>query len=506
MSRFAAFALAGLLPLLLVDAPGRAQDSQDDLRSEIEKVVRKRFEELRKQIEKILDEELARATRPPAPSGATRPAVGDVTPVLEKITEESIRKIVSHLASDELEGRGAGYPGNDKATEYIAGIYKAAGLKPVGDKDEASGEPTYFQHFNAPNRRKTRNTVAFLEGSDLKDEIVVIGGHHDHLGKGSQAPFGQALGRPQGDDDIWNGADDNGSGSSTVVAIAKAFGESGVKPRRSILFMTFSAEEWGLVGSRHYCSNPIFPLAKTVAMINMDMVGRNADRPVKIQGLATDEGDLFDRIARKAVEATGLNAEFVGTPSVGGGDSDHSSFIARGVPAMFFFTGLHGDYHRVTDHVDKLAIDNMAKIGKTAAFMLWELATGDAKAGAAQGGRRGGDFRFPPDRPGGGGDQPRRLGVVPDSSFDETDMEKLGLPAGEGGIQASSVSGDSVAATAGVKEGDVIVRFAGEPFKRPVSAALQQLRERLAKVKAGEDVEIVVIREGERVTLKAKWE
>lgn len=494
-----AFAVSAIVLLAFAGAPGGAQDVPQDLRDQIHRLVRQRFGEIRRKLERIVEEELGGTGLPAAPARS-----GDLSGVLERITEDSIRKIVTYLASDELEGRGSGYPGNDKATEYIAGIYKAAGLKPVGDKDE-TGEPTYYQHFNAPNRRRTRNTVALLEGTDLRDEIVVIGGHHDHLGRGSQAPMGQALGRAQGDDDIWNGADDNGSGSSTVVAIARAFGESGARPRRSILFMTFSAEEWGLVGSRHYCANPIFPLNKTVAMINMDMIGRNPDRPVKIQGLATSEGGFFERIAKKAVDATGLKAELVGTPSVGGGDSDHSSFIARGVPALFFFTGLHGDYHRVTDHVDKLAIDNMVKIGKTAAWILWELATLDEKATAARGTpRRDPDFRFPPDRP--GATAPRRLGIVPDSSFTVEDMDALGLPAGEGGIQVSSVSPDSAAAAAGVKEGDVIVRFAGEPFGRPGSTALQQLRDRLAKVKKGEDVEIAVIRGGERVTLKARWD
>jgi hypothetical protein len=497
-------ALALVAALGLAGTPGGAQDVPQDLRDQIHRMVRERFEEIRKRVGKVVEEELGLGRSGGSPAGVP-PKAGDVSTVLERITEESIRKIVTYLASDELEGRGSGYPGNDKATEYIAAIYKAAGLKPVGDKDE-KGEPSYYQHFNAPNRRRTRNTVALLEGTDLKDEIVVIGGHHDHLGRGSQAPMGQSLGRAQGDDDIWNGADDNGSGSSTVVAIAKAFGESGVKPRRSILFMTFSGEEWGLVGSRHYCANPIFPLNKTVAMINMDMVGRNPERPVKIQGLATSEGGFFERIAKRAVETTGLKAELVGTPSVGGGDSDHSSFIARGVPALFFFTGLHGDYHRVTDHVDKLAIDNMAKIGKTAAWILWELASSDDKATAAgrAGARRDPDFRFPPDRPGAAA--PRRLGVVPDSSFTVEDMNELGLPEGEGGIQVSSVSADSAAAAAGIRDGDVLVRFAGEPFGRPTSVALQQLRDRLSRVKKGEEIEMVVIRGGERVTLRARWD
>lgn len=493
-----------LSALLVAVSRGPAQDDpaakpEDELRQRIRDAVQSATRRLRERIGKSLErelEDLETEKRAP-PDAGSEPDIGKV---VRAVSKESIRKIVTYLASDELEGRGSGYPGNTKATEYIAGIYKEAGLKPVGDED-ARGRPTYFQHFRNRNGRRTRNTVALLEGGDpeLKDEIIILGGHHDHLGRGSQVPPLQALGRATPDDDIWNGADDNASGSGTVVAIAKAFSESGIRLKRSLLFMTFSGEEWGLVGSRYYCSHPIFPLSKTVAMINLDMIGRNPDRPVDIKGLGTEAGDLFEQAVERAIDRTGLNARLQQSHRVGGGDSDHSSFIAKGVPAMFFFTGLHRDYHRPSDHVERLAFDRMERIARTIVYILWAL--GNSMERPAFAGRA--RFRFRKENPPGRG--PRKLGIVPDSSFDSTDMDLLGLAGDEGGIQVSTVSPDSAAERAGIQVGDVIIRFDGKAFHRPVSRALRQLREWLAEVKPGREVEVVVIRGGERKVLKASW-
>jgi Zn-dependent M28 family amino/carboxypeptidase len=290
----------------------------------------------------------------------------------KSITRDDLKAWASYLASDELEGRNAGYPGNDKAVEYIASIYKEAGLKPAGENG------TYFYTVKVTRGHKeyvSRNTVALLEGTDLKDEIVVVGGHHDHVGREGQLDQGR-IGRAGAKDDIWNGADDNASGTSVVMALAKAFGKSGLKPKRSILFMTFTFEEWGLIGSERYCAKPLFPIEKHVAMLNLDMVGRNPDKPVKVYGAGYEDGDVWEKLADAACAKTGLKYVQHSTEGFLGGRSDQGSFRDKGIPVMFFFTGFHDDYHQHTDHADKLAYENMEKIGRTAMHILWEWANG----------------------------------------------------------------------------------------------------------------------------------
>lgn len=282
------------------------------------------------------------------------------------VTQETLRKLLSYVASDELEGRCVGHPGHEKVIEHFAKMYKAAGLKPCGEGG------SYFQTVDVKGN-KARNTVALLEGSDLKDEIVIVGGHHDHIGRVGDLKS-QQLGRAEGGDDIFNGADDNGSGCTCIAEIARAFGESGLKPRRSILFITFTGEEWGLLGSAGYCKAPLFPIDKTVAMINMDMVGRNSDKPVAIRGVGTEEGDEFEKMCDAAIKKTGLRAEQVQGSQIQGGDSDHTSFKKAGVPVLFFDSGVHGDWHKVTDSVDKINFDQMEKVSRTAILVAWDLA------------------------------------------------------------------------------------------------------------------------------------
>jgi Zn-dependent M28 family amino/carboxypeptidase len=283
---------------------------------------------------------------------------------LDALTGDLIKSIHSLLASDEFEGRGPGTPGGIKATELIAKNFKEAKLKPIGKGDDGEGEG-YFQPIG---KGKARNCVALLEGTDdkLKDEIVVVGGHHDHLGN-----------KGGGGDSIFNGADDNASGSSTVVSIARAFGEAGIKTKRSILFMTFESEEKGLVGSAYYCKNPIFPMEKHVAMVNLDMVGRNPDKPVNNWGTNTFEGDTVKDLVTKSAEKTGLNVKVHHSKGQYWSRSDQGSFSAKGVPCMFFFTGMHADYHKASDHADKVSYENMEKIGRTALLILVELANMD---------------------------------------------------------------------------------------------------------------------------------
>ena len=224
------------------------------------------------------------------------------------------------------------------------------------------------------------NVLGYLEGSDpaLKDEVLVISAHYDHIGKRGSSVF--------------NGADDNGSGTSTVLEVAEAFvtaRKQGLGPRRSVLFLLVSGEEKGLLGSEYYASHPLFPLEKTVADINVDMVGRvddkHADNPNYIyvigsNRLSTELHDIGEyvnsRFTKLDLDYT-YNAE--DDPNRYYYRSDHYNFAEKGIPSVFFFNGTHADYHQATDTVDKINFDKMAKIGQLVFHNAWQLSNQDRR-------------------------------------------------------------------------------------------------------------------------------
>jgi Zn-dependent M28 family amino/carboxypeptidase len=231
--------------------------------------------------------------------------------------------------------------------------------------------------------RYTRNVVGVVEGSDpkLKDTYVAFGAHYDHVGY-SEGPI--AGGRIQGavgrvspaaaEDRIWNGADDDGSGTVTIMAIARAFA-LGPKPRRSMLFVWHTGEERGLLGSRYFVDNPIAPLDKIVAQVNLDMVGRNRNDDPREANTIYLVGS--DRISTDLHNATIEANEFLNRPLTLDFEmndpsdveqfyyrSDHYSYAAKGIPIVFMFTGLHDDYHANTDSADKINYEKMARVGQ----------------------------------------------------------------------------------------------------------------------------------------------
>ncbi len=213
------------------------------------------------------------------------------------------------------------------------------------------------------------NVAAFLEGSDpeLKNEVVVIGAHYDHVGikKGIEP----------GQDSIANGADDNASGTAGVIAIAKAFSGLENKPKRSILFITFSGEEKGLFGSKYYVDRPLFPLANTVAMLNLDMIGRNDPDSLFIFGHSWSP-DLKE-ITSEENKESGLKLHFANDRYLGG--SDHASFIKSGIAALFYHSGLHEDYHMVTDEVQKIDFTKAARISQLVFRTAYRIANESRK-------------------------------------------------------------------------------------------------------------------------------
>ncbi len=472
-----------LLALLLLPALA----AQDDVGRRLDKVIGEEAGRTRDAVLDLLRRELGGAPAVPVAAGSLEAGKG-------LVTVELLRKHATYLASDELEGRAAGYAGNDKAAEYIAGVFKAAGLRPAGD------DGGWFQAFKVGGK-ETRNVLGLLEGNDpaLKGEIVVVGAHFDHVGTADQKDFGR-LGRA-GEDKIWNGADDNGSGTTTLLGIARAFGEGGLRARRTLVFIAFSGEEAGLIGSAFYCRKPWAPIEKHVFMLNLDMVGRNPHKPIELHGVGSAEGGVIRKAAEKAVAAAGLNATLNDGVKLVGGDSDHSSFRDKKVPYAFFFSGFHADYHRASDTAEKLAYDNMVKVAHTSIDLL--LAVGGLEERPRFIPAAGPKFNLP-DFQEPQGPPPRRLGVTV-QELDDADCDGLGLVAGQGGLRIDLVQGKTVAEAAGLQAGDVLLEVAGE--RLPRGATRDKLREILTgKVKPGKETEILVLRQGNKLALKATFD
>jgi hypothetical protein len=210
----------------------------------------------------------------------------------------------------------------------------------------------------------TRNVVGLIEGADpkLKHEIVVIGAHYDHIGYLKQHEPNQ--------DYIYNGADDNASGTSAVLAIARAFGTTRQRPKRSVLLIAFAGEEKGLFGSRAYVEKPLFPLENTAAMLNLDMVGRNAEDSVSIDGVSHSP-DLI-QLNEEENRDIGLTLDYSIEPY--NHRSDQYNFARKKIPFLFYHTGEHQDYHRVSDNPDKIKENKIAKIATLAFRVAWRAA------------------------------------------------------------------------------------------------------------------------------------
>lgn len=448
-----------------------AKAREDRIAEKVQEWVDQEMTRFREELISALREEM----KAPAPHAA--PSVAQPTEfkaALEGIRADEAFSHDAWLADDARLGRDTGTPGGDEAARYIADHFKEDGLIPIGD------DGTYFQHFTIGKTKKlnTQNVIGMVEGSDRKDEYVIVGAHYDHLGKGKVSLLNGRMGGTK-TDDLYNGADDNASGTSGVLELAQAFGH--LHPSRSIIFMTFSGEEKGLLGSYHYTAHPIKPLKQTVAMINMDMIGRNPDKAVQILGAQTSP--QLEAIAKQATEETGLKYTF----PVGGvfGGSDHYPFYQKGLPVLFFFTGFHKDYHHATDHSDKISKEHLERVSRTAAICVWDAANTDETI----------EFKKLPSS--GGGRKPR-LGVTP-TDLDADTAKELGIDEGAG-VQIDDVVEGSAAEKGGIQQGDVIVSFDGTE----ISSGSEELRDLIGNAKADKEIPVVVLRDGKKVELTVK--
>ena len=344
------------------------------------------------------------------------------------------------------------------------------------------------------------NVVGVIEGSDpvLKDESIVIGAHYDHLGRGGEGSLAPREG------EIHHGADDNASGTAGVLELARIFSTQRPKLKRTLVFIAFSGEEEGLLGSNYYVNHPLMPLDKTVAMINMDMIGRMKDRKLIIGGVGTakewreliTQANMAQKTTITAnsgspapkgvpivvsgngrpIMTTDPNGAFELTMNEDGyGPSDHSSFYSKQIPVLFFWTGTHTDYHKPSDTFEKINYNDEARILNLVSRIVKDVDSADPRltfTTAKSDPPRGGGFRV-------------YLGTIP--NYAETND----------GLLLDGVRDDSPAAKAGLKAGDKIIKIGNREVKNVYDYTYS-----LGEMKAGQEYVIEVMRGGEKLTLK----
>jgi len=297
------------------------------------------------------------------------------------ITAENLKTHLYVFASDEFEGRNTGEPGQKKAVQYLKDFYVSQKIKsPLGADDYYQEVPAEFLNKNSRRGelKASENVLAFIKGTEKPEEIIIISAHLDHEGiKGGE---------------IYNGADDDGSGSMAILEIAEAFKmavKEGKGPKRSILFLHVTGEEKGLLGSKYYTENPVFPLSNTVCNLNIDMIGRVDDLHKKDSNyvyligadkLSTTLHQVSDSINTKY---TNINLDYryndENDPNRFYYRSDHYNFAKQNIPVIFYFNGTHEDYHRPSDTADKIEYDLLAKRTRLIFHTAWEVANRKAR-------------------------------------------------------------------------------------------------------------------------------
>src|SRR3954467_2296459 len=382
---------------------------------------------------------------------------------------------IKFLTDDRLQGRATGTPGADSAATYLARRFSEVGLQPA-----AGG---WFQSFNvghdAPSARGKpgvvgKNVIGILPGRDpvLRNQTVILGAHYDHLGLGG---FGSL--DPDSTGRVHNGADDNASGVAALIQVAARLAVS--PPARTVVFIAFSGEELGLLGSDHYVKEPIYPLAGTLAMINLDMIGRLRNGRLIVYGArsAKEFPALLDSLNWYA----GFDLKPQGD---GYGPSDQSSFYSAKRPVLHLFTDLHEDYHRTTDDWQKVNLDGLKRVADFTLGLITALANRRAPLTFVD--------VVPPTPPHAststvsGSGYGAYLGTVPD------------LTGSLGGVRLVGVRAGSPAEKAGLRGDDIITRIGN--METP---DLEAMTEALRSYRPGETVEIVVRRGTAVTTLRA---
>ncbi len=376
----------------------------------------------------------------------------------------NIRNIITYLASDELKGRGTGTAEQDSAANYIARNFAQLGLLP-------KGEEGFFQTFISSPVHSTRrdisikNVVGFLDYG--KENTIIIGAHYDHLGLGDDKNSREM--KPEGL--IHNGADDNASGVAGVIELARMLKTAEKAWNYNFLFICFSGEELGLLGSAYYANHPTISLSAANCMINMDMIGRLTDKKMQIGGVGTS--DVWIQMFNE------LNKSFVlSYDSSGIGASDHTSFYLKDIPSIHFFTGGHSDYHRTSDDVEKINFEGEKEVLD---FMYQSITKIDALP----------KLKFLKTKEKNNASNPAfkvTLGIMPDYMYNE------------GGVRADGVSEGKAGFKAGLKTGDIILQM-GKYEVKDIYAYM----EALSKFQKGDKTTVLVKRAGKKVKLKVTF-
>ncbi|HZU44962.1 MAG TPA: M28 family peptidase [Terriglobales bacterium] len=367
------------------------------------------------------------------------------------------------------------------------GWFKAAGksLAEVQRKINSEGKPQSFAFSDSLQlslkvdiesvRATVSNVLAYLPGKT--GEYVIVGAHYDHLGRGGPDSLAPSM-----TGTIHPGADDNASGTAGMLELARLFAQRPAADRleRGILFMAFAGEELGLLGSEDWVKQPTLPLNRAVAMLNMDMIGRIRENKIYIGGVGT--GSTFKPLLEEAASKYDFNVEY----SAGGyAASDHTSFVAKDIPVLFFFSGLHSDYHKPSDTWDRIDPNAAAKLLDLIEQVTTDLANAQERPKyvrvdelAPVAGQAGGGTGYGP-----------YFGSIPD--FGET----------EKGVKFSDVKPGSPAAKAGLKGGDVLIQFNEKPINN-----LYDFTDALRRSKVGDVVDVIVMRDGKPLNAKVKLE
>lgn len=391
-------------------------------------------------------------------------------PVPDGEQTASIQDHVEWLADEGLEGRLAGTSGESKAANYVADQFLQSGLIPEGD------DGTFFQQFvlegPIPQAMQmvnhiSRNVVARVEGSGNTEQAIIVGAHYDSQGRGGMISM-----ETDEDPGIHPGADDNASGTAGLLWLADHFSEN--TPEKDIIFIAFSGEEMGLLGSGFYVDQMEMSPDSVVAMINLDMIGRMENNRLTIFGTGTAERweSILDEIGTDSLE-------IARTPA-GTGASDHASFHEARIPVLHYFTGTHDDYHRTTDTPEKINYDGIKKVVEHTVKVISRLDRLQALEMGFQESSdpRGSTFDF---------DGPT-LGVLPDYSYSGSGFKIDGVREGDPAEEAGMLRGDVI-----VKMGEIEI------------ADIYDYMESLGEFQRGDELSVTVLRNGEEVVLKIRF-
>jgi Tol biopolymer transport system component len=392
----------------------------------------------------------------------------------EKAKPELLKKHITYLASDELKGRLTGSAGEQKAADYLSAQFKSLGLKPYEGKD-------YIQKFDYKVRldkhdsinsatvdNNGRNVIAYLDNKASK--TIVIGAHYDHLGLNEHNNSTKANSKGE----IHNGADDNASGVSGVLELARMFSKNKATEKVNYIFALFSGEEDGLIGSKHMAETLKSKYPNVVAMINMDMIGRlNDKKELIVGGIGTCPE--FKKLTEKNKPA-GFN---VTMEDSGIGPTDHTSFYLKDIAVLNFFTGTHSDYHKPSDDEDKINYTGVTNIVDYVFRMTNDVADLDK-------------VEFTKTKANAGKTRPKykvTMGIMPDYS-EHAD-----------GLHVDGVTENRPAQVAGIKEGDVLTKIGTFEIKD-----VYTYMDALAKINAGDILDVTILRDGETKVVKVKFE